>query len=383
MTEPPGSASSAADDTATEQAGAGGPRVVDFEDLLAGSAGPAPVASMDTLAARPDAAASTVAGIDDVTDGAPGAAAELDDVASGVPGRLARVADLDDARRARRGAGRDGGSPRDRGARSARNSAGGSGGDRAARGARDSREGSGADRPARRARNNRTGSARDRGAGTAAVEPDARPTVIDDSAPAAAAPTAGRSRSSITRRGDGPDATSSLDADPEGTARAVCLRLLTDRARTKQELTQALRRRGVPDEAARTVLDRFDDVGLIDDGAFAEQWVRSRHAVRGLGRRALAVELRRKGVADDVAAEALTGIDADAEEQRARELVERKLRSLRTDTDEQRAAAGRKLVGMLARKGYGGGLAYRIVRDVLAARGAELDELASEPPADD
>lgn len=175
---------------------------------------------------------------------------------------------------------------------------------------------------------------------------------------------------------DGPD------ADPEGVARAICLRLLTARARTRQELAQALQRKGIPADAARTVLERFDDVGLIDDGAFAEQWVRSRHTTRGLGRRALAVELRRKGVADDVAGEALAEIDTEAEERRARELVYRKLRNLRTDSDEQRAAAGRKLVGMLARKGYGGGIAYRIVREALAAHGAEPDELAAEPPPD-
>lgn len=166
-------------------------------------------------------------------------------------------------------------------------------------------------------------------------------------------------------------------------ARAICLRLLTDRAHTRQELAQALRRRGVPDDAAHAVLERFDDVGLIDDQAFAEQWVRSRHAYRGLGRRALAVELRRKGVTDEVAGEALAAVDDESEEQRARELVERKLRGLRTDTDEHRAVAGRRLVGMLARKGYGAGIAYRVVREALADRGAELDELASEPPTDD
>lgn len=177
--------------------------------------------------------------------------------------------------------------------------------------------------------------------------------------------------------GDGPD------ADPDSVARAICLRLLADRARTRQELAQALRRKGIPDDAAGAVLERFRDVGLINDDAFAEQWVRSRHTNRGLGRRALAVELRRKGVADDVATAALNGVDAAAEEVRARELVVCKLRGLRTDTDEHRAAASRRLVGMLARKGYGGGIAYRVVREALAAHGAELDELTSEPPADD
>jgi regulatory protein len=168
-------------------------------------------------------------------------------------------------------------------------------------------------------------------------------------------------------------------ADPVAAAREICLRLLTDRARTRQELAGALARKGVPVEAAAAVLDRFDEVGLIDDAAFAGQWVRSRHEHRGLGRRAIAVELRRKGVADDVAGEALAGVDAASEARRARELVDRKLRSLALDTPEKRATAGRKLVGMLARKGYGAGTAYQVVREALAEHGADVDELDPDP----
>jgi regulatory protein len=131
------------------------------------------------------------------------------------------------------------------------------------------------------------------------------------------------------------------------------------------------------------VLERFDEVGLIDDAAFAGQWVRSRHAHRGLARRAIAVELRRKGVSDEAAGEALAEVDAESEQRRARELVDRKLRSLAVGTAEQRAVAGRRLVGMLARKGYGAGIAYRVVKEALAERGAEADELGDgEIPED-
>jgi regulatory protein len=173
------------------------------------------------------------------------------------------------------------------------------------------------------------------------------------------------------------------DADPVAVAREICLRLLTDRARTRQELAQALRRRGVPDDVAGSVLERFDEVGLIDDAAFAGQWVRSRHAHRGLARRAIAMELRRKGVSDDDAGEALAEVDAESEERRARELVDRKLRSMAVGTTEQQTVAGRRLVGMLARKGYGAGTAYRVVKEALAERGAELDELGDSEVPDD
>ena len=165
------------------------------------------------------------------------------------------------------------------------------------------------------------------------------------------------------------------DADPVAAAREICLRLLTDRARTRKELAQALARRGVPDEAAETVLERFDEVGLIDDAAFAGQWVRARHRGRGLSRRAIAQELRLKGVDDETAGEALAEVDDGSEERRARELVDRKLRTMPADTPEQRTVAARKLVGMLARKGYGGGTAYGVVRQALADHGADTDEL--------
>jgi len=173
-------------------------------------------------------------------------------------------------------------------------------------------------------------------------------------------------------------ASTTHDADPVAAAREICLRLLTDRARTKHELRQALRRRGIPDVEAGTVLDRFDEVGLIDDAAFSAQWVRTRHAYRGMARRAIAVELRRKGVPDQVADQALEEVDRAAEERRARELVERQLRSIPAQSPEQRATAARRLVGMLARKGYPASVAYRVVRDALAARGADIEELGDE-----
>jgi regulatory protein len=225
-----------------------------------------------------------------------------------------------------------------------------------------------------------------RWATTGRGEAGAAPVTPDDPAAANEPGQGGRSGARETRRGGGglggrgAPAELDPDADPVAVAKEVCLRLLTDRARTRQELAQALRRKGVPDDAARTVLERFDEVGLIDDAAFAGQWVRSRHNHRGLARRAIAMELRRKGVDDEVASEALGEVDQESEERRARELVDRKLRTVPAGTPEQRRKAATRLVGMLARKGYGGGIAYRVVREALAARGAEIDELGTDPP---
>ncbi|WP_308188003.1 RecX family transcriptional regulator [Pseudonocardia sp. ICBG1142] len=170
--------------------------------------------------------------------------------------------------------------------------------------------------------------------------------------------------------------------EQESRARDICLRLLTDRARTVKELGDALRRKEIPDEVAHRVLERFDEVGLVDDQAFAEQWVRSRHRHRGLGKRAIAMELHRKGVDREIADEALTGIDDASERDRARELVVRRLRSLPVGSREERQSSARKLVGMLARKGYGPGVAYGVVKEEIAAAGADADELGEAPPED-
>ncbi|MGY1704976.1 regulatory protein RecX [Geodermatophilus sp. SYSU D00697] len=150
--------------------------------------------------------------------------------------------------------------------------------------------------------------------------------------------------------------------DPEQVARSICLRALTGAPKTRRQLEELLAKRGVPDEAAERVLDRFGEVGLIDDAAFARAWVTSRQAGRGLARRALKAELRAKGVDGEVAEEAVALVDDEDEWATARRLVQRRLPSLRR---VDRATAERRLIGMLARKGYGSGLAGWVVREAL------------------
>jgi len=156
--------------------------------------------------------------------------------------------------------------------------------------------------------------------------------------------------------------------DPESVARGVCLRALTGAPKTRQQLADLLTKRGVPDDAAEAVLDRFTEVGLIDDAAYARAWVSSRQAGRGLARRALSAELRAKGVDAEVAAEAVEAVDDDDERETARRLVERKLGGVRR---LDRVTATRRLMGMLARKGYNGGLAATVVREALDRAGAD------------
>jgi regulatory protein len=151
-------------------------------------------------------------------------------------------------------------------------------------------------------------------------------------------------------------------------ARAICLRLLTGTPRTRRQLADALRKREIPGDVAEAVLSRFEEVGLIDDGAFANAWVESRHHGRGLARRALAQELRTKGVDTALIDEAVGRLDAEREEDTARELVARKLRATRGLDRDRRI---RRLAGMLARKGYSQGLALRVVRQALEEEGED------------
>ncbi|MGC0329133.1 regulatory protein [Streptomyces sp. SAI-170] len=178
----------------------------------------------------------------------------------------------------------------------------------------------------------------------------------------------GTSASSRAEKGEPP-------GDPVEQARAICLRLLTGTPRTRKQLADALRKREIPDEAAEEVLSRFEEVGLIDDGAFADAWVESRHHGRGLARRALARELRTKGVDPTLIDSAVAQLDSEQEEATARELVDRKLRATRGLDRDKRL---RRLAGMLARKGYSEGMALRVVRQALEEEGEETDFLGEE-----
>jgi len=188
----------------------------------------------------------------------------------------------------------------------------------------------------------------------------------------ASRPSSSRSASRGGGRG-GREAVPEADAppaDPVDVARQICLHQLEHAPRTRAELAATLRRKGIDDDVAEQVLSRFAEVGMIDDALFAQLWVTSRHRGKGLAGRALSQELRRKGVADETAAEAVATIDRDQELATARELVDRKLRStagLATD------ARVRRLAGMLARKGYPAGTAFRVVREALAAEGEEAE----------
>ncbi|MEO6791713.1 MAG: regulatory protein RecX [Ornithinibacter sp.] len=140
------------------------------------------------------------------------------------------------------------------------------------------------------------------------------------------------------------------------------LRQLTNAPKSRSQLEAVLRKKDCPGDVAAAVLDRMEEVGLVDDTAYAGMLVRSQQTGRGLARRALAHELRRKGVDDVTAEAALAEVDPAAEEDRARELVAKRLRSM---SGLDPVVQTRRLAGLLARKGYGSEIAMRVVREAV------------------
>lgn len=192
----------------------------------------------------------------------------------------------------------------------------------------------------------------------------------------AAAPGTGTSptaiRGSGRRRGPEPGGhPEDSPGDPEAVAKAICLRLLTVSAKPRAALAIALRRRGIPDDVADAVLTRFVDVGLIDDEAFAHAFVAAKHRDRALGTAALRTELRRKGVDEVIVDTAVRSIDEDGERQRARDLISRRVDAAMGNGV---VAARRRLVGLLARRGYSAELSRAVVDEALAEYGAETED---------
>ncbi|WP_322747867.1 MULTISPECIES: regulatory protein RecX [unclassified Frankia] len=156
--------------------------------------------------------------------------------------------------------------------------------------------------------------------------------------------------------------------DPVERAREICLRQLEARPRSRAELAATLDRRGVDPETAEIVLNRLVAVGLVDDKAFAAALVSSARVNRGLGRRGLAHELRRRGVDPEISSVALQAVDGQDEEATARTLVRRRLATMDDVPAQVRA---RRLAALLDRRGYPSDLVMRVVTEELEGGAAD------------
>ncbi|MBG6183783.1 SOS response regulatory protein OraA/RecX [Arthrobacter sp. CAN_A214] len=179
-----------------------------------------------------------------------------------------------------------------------------------------------------------------------------------------------------------PEKGSKLPEDSAGLARSIVLRHLAMAPKSRHQLAQKLRERDIPDDVAGAVLDRFEEVQLIDDAEFAGMWVRSRAQTRSLARSVLKRELADRGIHPDLAEDALAQVTDEDERAAAEQVIRRKMRAGIDLADRKiRDRETRKLVGVLARKGYNPGLAFSLVRDIMdAGRGSDDCGLAAGPP---
>ena len=153
-----------------------------------------------------------------------------------------------------------------------------------------------------------------------------------------------------------------LEIEAADAAKQVLLRRLSHAPRTRKELAKDLKDKDISDEVANVALDRFEEVGLINDQALASNYVASQHQRKGLGKNALRQQLRAKGVSDEVALKAISQITDDQEFQAAFALACKKIRSLQRDDAKTQL---RKIVSVLARKGYSSNLAFRVAKEVI------------------
>ena len=165
-------------------------------------------------------------------------------------------------------------------------------------------------------------------------------------------------------------------------AQAIVYRQLTAAPKSRLQLARKLAERNIPEHVAEAVLDKFQEVRLINDAEFADMWVRSRSQSRKLAKGALRRELAEKGIDQETAAAALEQLTDADEESAARTLVERKLRPGTDLSDRvERDKAVRRLASMLARKGYQPSQAFRFVYDVMDSRhDPDSDMLQSRYP---
>lgn len=152
------------------------------------------------------------------------------------------------------------------------------------------------------------------------------------------------------------------EIDQNQIAKQVLLRRLSNAPRTRKELAQDLKKKKIEEDIAQIALDRFEELGLINDQTFSENYVSTTHERRKLGKKALKQQLRSKGVSEEIANQAISQISEDDEFKAALALALKKIRSIQQDDPQGQI---RKIVGLLARKGYSSTLSFQVAKEVV------------------
>ena len=135
--------------------------------------------------------------------------------------------------------------------------------------------------------------------------------------------------------------------DQDEVAYRRALKIISYRNRSVSEVRQHLHKKQISDEIIDHVVYRLDQNGLLDDNQFANLWVENRNEFRPRSHRMLAIELRKKGIGEDIITQVLENTTAD--EELAYNAAQKQVRRYRTlDWQDFR----RKLGSFLARRGF-------------------------------
>ena len=166
-----------------------------------------------------------------------------------------------------------------------------------------------------------------------------------------------------------------MDDDPlYEKARQKALRYLAYRGRSVEEVRSKLAGKGFDDTIIKKVIDRFSDLGYLDDGNFARQWAKSLAVHRLWGDRKIEASLREKGISGDLIQEAIAGVRKEKDQRRAvQELVEKRLR--REPACEVFSYKGkRRLAQTLGGRGFPPGVILDVLREMGDTPSDETDD---------
>lgn len=165
------------------------------------------------------------------------------------------------------------------------------------------------------------------------------------------------------------------ETDPYTRAKTIVYNQLAYSAKTRGQLRKKLQAEGFDAELIEPLLDKFEAAKLIDDAEYAQSFVAQKSRTKKLSRAALRRELAERGVRGEEAENALAQRTDEQEREDAAELVRKKLRPGMDLSDRaEKDKVTRRLLGMLARRGYSSSVSMSVIREELAAYGAE-DEL--------
>jgi len=151
------------------------------------------------------------------------------------------------------------------------------------------------------------------------------------------------------------------EADPYSIANTIALNALVARAKSKGELLDHLKKRGVEDDVAQATIFRLQENGLINDAEFAKAWTQSRHTSKKLSKRIIAGELRTRGVDQSSIDVALDEIDDESEYRTAFSLGMKKYNTMSRLEPEVQI---RRIQSLLQRKGFSFPTIARVIREL-------------------